>query len=325
MKRPTFLTWEQLRVGSVIVVALGILAVAIVELGQSQSLFARRYRLHAFLPNANGLRAGNSVLLAGQLAGTIERIDFLPVDDDTTRNLLVVMEIDQRLQEQIREDSRARLRPLGLLGDKVLDISPGTPQFRVLADGDTVLVGESVDYDEVLLQASRAVTEVVGLTRDLRIVTETIVAGEGTVGKLLMQPELYEELQATLARANVLLERMQNPNGSLGRLLDDPALYQNLTNLSGSADSLVRQLGNPNGTFGRLARDDSLYRRMVAVTATADSVLKLVSNGEGTAARLLNDAALYEELTRTLRELSAVLEDVRTNPRRYTPGLIRIF
>jgi phospholipid/cholesterol/gamma-HCH transport system substrate-binding protein len=325
MKRSTFLTWEQLKVGTVVLIALAIIAVAVLKLGQSQSLFSSRYTLQAFLPNANGLRVGNSVLVAGQLAGTIRRIEFMPVDEDTTRNLVVFLELDRALQEQVREDSRARLRPLGLLGDKVLDISPGTPQFAVIADGGTVQVGESVDYDEVLLQASRAVTEVVGLTRELRVITGSIVEGEGTVGQLLMSPDLYDRLRGTLAEANQLLTRMQNPDGSLGRILDDPQLYVNLTSLTGSMDSLVRNLGNPEGTFGRLMADDTLYRRMVSVTTTADSVLGLMTNGNGTAARLLRDDELYEQLARAVRELTAVLEDVRENPRRYTPGLIRIF
>lgn len=325
MKRPTFITWEQLKVGVVILVALAIVAVAVVQLGQSQALFSQRYVLNAFLPNANGLRVGNSVLVAGQLAGTIRRIEFLPVDMDTTRNLRVEMEIDQALADHIREDSRARLRPLGLLGDKVLDISPGTPQFRVLASGDTVVVGESVDYDDVLLQASRAVTEVVGLTQDLRVMTGAIVEGEGTIGQLLMQPELYDKLRVSLDEANRLLVRMQNPDGTIGRLLDDEALYDNLTSLTASVDSLVRRVDDPEGTVGRLIRDDSLYGRLVGVTVGADSVLGLITGGDGTAARLLRDRELYEELVRAMRELSATLEDIRDNPRRYTPGLIRVF
>ncbi|HLV25482.1 MAG TPA: MlaD family protein [Gemmatimonadales bacterium] len=325
MKRSTFLTWEQLKVGTVVLIALAILAVAVLKLGQSQSLFSSRYTLQAYLPNANGLRVGNSVLIAGQLAGTIRRIDFLPVDDDTTRNLSVLLELDKKLQEQVREDSRARLRPDGLLGDKVLDISPGTPQFAVLQDGQTVTVGESVDYDEVLLQASLAVTEVVGLTQDLRVITGSIVEGEGTVGQLLMTPDLYQNLRGTLEEANQLLQRMQNPDGTIGRMLDDPQLYVNLTNLTGSVDSLVTRMGSSDGTIGRLIADSTLYQRLVSVSTSADSVFGLLSNGQGTAARLLQDDALYEQLSRAVQELTAVLEDLRQNPRRYTPGLIRIF
>ncbi len=325
MKRPTFLTWEQLRVGAVILIGLAVLAIAVIRLGDSISLFSSRYQLVAFLPNANGIRVGGGVQIAGQLAGTISSIDFLPVDNDTTRNLRVLIEIDERLREQVREDSRARLRPLGLLGDKVLDISPGTPQFRILAAMDTIVVGESVDYDEVLLQASTAVTEVVGLTRDLRVVTGAIARGDGTIGQLLTSRALYDDVRSSLERANGLLASMQNPNGSFGRLLNDPQLYQNLANLTGSVDSLVIQLNSPDGTLGRLVRDDTLYQRLVSVAVSADSVLGLVSRGDGTAAKLLRDDQLYVEMTRAVAELTAVLEDLRANPRKYTPGLIRIF
>ena len=132
MKRATFITWEQLKVGLMILLALGILTVAVFKLGEAANLFSRRYKLVALLPSANGLRVGGTVTVAGQLAGTVASIDFLPPDADTTRNLRVVVEVDQALQQQVREDSRARLRTLGLLGDKIVDISPGTPRHAVL-------------------------------------------------------------------------------------------------------------------------------------------------------------------------------------------------
>src|SRR6185437_16238122 len=100
MKRSSFITWDQLKVGGLILVALAILAVAIYKLGQAANLFSRRYDLIAYLPNAAGLQRGGTVLVAGQFAGTIKSIDFLPVDYDTTRNLKVVMAVDHSLQAQ---------------------------------------------------------------------------------------------------------------------------------------------------------------------------------------------------------------------------------
>ena len=84
MKRATFITWEQLKVGGMILVALAILTVAVFKLGEAANLFSKRYELVAFLPSANGLRVGGSVTVAGQLAGTVSSIDFLApgfVDD----------------------------------------------------------------------------------------------------------------------------------------------------------------------------------------------------------------------------------------------------
>src|SRR5215207_11369437 len=182
MRRSPRITWDQLRVGLVIALAVLVLGVAIYKLGQAANLFAKRYELIAFLPDANGLREGGSVMVAGQLAGTVTKIDFLPVDADTTRNLRLTLAVDAGVREQIRRDSRGKLRTLGLLGDKVFDITPGTPRFRPLVDGDTVTVVQALDYEAIIAQASGAVDDMVGLTQDMRAITGGLVKGEGTVG-----------------------------------------------------------------------------------------------------------------------------------------------
>jgi len=325
MKRPSFLTWEQLRVGALIVVALGLLGVAVARLGQATNLFGGRYKLVTFVPNANGLGVGGSVMIAGKLAGTVSEIEFLPPDTDTTRNLRLVLEIDEELQQQVRADSRAKLRTLGLLGDKVVDITPGTSAYQILAAGDTLVSEPTVDYDVVIQQASGAVGDLVQLTADLRAITSGLVRGEGTAGQLLTNRDLYDELTTTLEQTNALVARLQNPNGSVGRLLDDPTLYNNIAGLTASMDSLVTQLNASEGTLGRLLRDDTLYTRMVGVVGSADSLLNQVRTGDGLVPKLLTDQQLYDQLNKTLTDLNAVLADLRTNPQKYFRGLIKVF
>jgi len=325
MKRATFITWEQLKVGGMILLALAILTVAVVKLGEAANLFSKRYKLVVLLPSANGLRVGGTVTVAGQLAGTVASIDFLAPDADTTRNLKVIVEVDQALQQQVREDSRARLRTLGLLGDKIVDISPGTPRYAVLPPNDTLQVEPALDYEAVLIQASGAVNDMVQLTRDLKGITGGMARGEGTVGQLLTNRSLYDELNGTLARTNALVTRLQAPNGSFAKLLDDPTLYQNLSGMIGSVDSLVRQMRSENGTLGKLLTDDTLYTHLVGITAGADSLVKQVTRGNGFAAKLVNDQQLYEQLTKTITDLNAILADVRQNPRKYTKGMIKVF
>ena len=239
MRRSPSITWDQLRVGLVIAVAVLVVGIAIYKLGQAANLFSKRYELIAFLPDANGLREGGSVMVAGQLAGTVRKIEFLPVDADTTRNLRLTLAVDAGVREQIRRDSRGKLRTLGLLGDKVFDITPGTPRFQPLRNGDTVTVVPALDYEAVIAQASGAVNDLVALTKDMRVITGGLVKGEGTVGQLLTNRQLYDQLNGTLSRANTMLARLQNPNGSVGRMLDDPTLYNRLVDVIGSTDSLV--------------------------------------------------------------------------------------
>ncbi|HEY9516217.1 MAG TPA: MlaD family protein [Gemmatimonadaceae bacterium] len=325
MKHPTFITWDELKVGALIIAALAIVVIAVVKLGEAASLFAERYELVTLLGNASGLREGGSVTVAGQLAGTVEHIELLPPDGDTTRNLRVVMELDESLRQQVRLDSRVKLKSLGLLGDKVLDISPGTPRYAALSAGDTVPSLPSVDYEQVIEQASTAVGDLVLLTHDLRTITEGMSRGEGTMGQLLTNRSLYDQLTTTLTGVNALLARVQKPTGTLGRLMDDPALYDHLSSVTVQLDTVLRQMRSTSGTFGRLLYDDTLYSRMLSATTTADSVLGLVAGGDGFAARMLTDQQLYDQLNKTLTELNSILEDLRRNPRKYTRGMVRLF
>lgn len=325
MKRGSIITWEQLRVAAVVGLAALILLFAGYKLAKAANLLGRKYELVAFVPTANGIKVGGAVTVAGQLAGAIKAIDFLPIDNDTTRNLRLIVEIDEKVHQQVRADSRARLRTQGLLGDRVFDISPGTAHASALRAGDTIVVAPTVEYDQIIQQASGAVGDVVGLTHDLRGITGGIVKGEGTVGQLVTNRGLYDQLSGTLERTNALLQHMQNPNGTIGRLMNDPALYNSLTRTTASLDSLVGQIAHSEGTVGKLLHDDSLYTRLVSVTAGADSVVKLMTRGNGVVPRLLTDQAAYDNLNRTLNELNAILEDVKKNPQKYTKGLIKLF
>ena len=325
MKRSPTITWDQLRVGLVIFIAVAVIGIAIYKLGQAANLFAKRYELVVYLPDANGLRTGGAVLVAGQLAGTVKSIDFLPVDADTTRNLKIVLQVDERIKEQIRRDSKGKLRTLGLLGDKAFDITPGTPKARVLQAGDTVTVAQSLDYEAVIAQASAAVTDMVALTRDMRAITSGIVKGQGTIGQLVTNKALYDNLNSTLVRANTMLAQFQNPNGTVGRMLNDPTLYNRLTGVITSTDSLVMTLNSTKGTAGLMLRDTTLYRNMVGITRGADSLMRSLTNGQGTASKLLTDQTLYDQLNKLVTDLSAVLADVRRDPSRYTKGMVKVF
>lgn len=325
MKRSTFITWDQLKVGLIILVALSLIVVAVIKLGQTTGLFAKRYNLVAYLPSASGLVEGGGVTVAGQQAGVIETIEFLPVDADTTRNLRIVIAVEEKLRAQVRGDSKAKIRTLGLLGDKVFDIAPGTPRFPVLRDNDTIAIAASSDYEAIIAQASGAVTDVVALTKDLRKITAGVARGEGTVGQLLTNRELYDQFNTTLTGASRMMARLQNPNGTFGRLIDDPALYRNMTRMLSSLDTLLVSVNNSEGTLGKLMRDDSLYTALVSTVTGADQMVKALSQGEGTAARLINDPQLYDQLVKTVTDLNAILADVRRDPARYTKGMIKLF
>jgi phospholipid/cholesterol/gamma-HCH transport system substrate-binding protein len=324
MKRSSFITWDQLKVGALILVALIILGVGILKLGDAGNLFGKRYRLVAYVASATGMRIGGPVTVAGQLAGSIKDIRFLPVDADTTRNLELVIEVNSALREQVRKDSRARIKTMGLLGDKVFDITVGTPKYRALHEGDTLTIAPSLDYEAVVQQASAAIGEVVRLTQDLSKVTSSINRGEGTLGQLVTNRQLYDQLNSTLSRTSSLMARLENPRGTIGRLLDDPSLYYSLNRTLASTDTLISQINSGSGSVGKLLHDDTLYVHLVSVVSRADSLMNTLASGKGTMQKLFTDQQLYDQLVKTVTELNNVLVEVRRDPRRYTPGLIQI-
>lgn len=331
MKRSSFITWDQLKVGGLIVLAIAVLGVAMYKLGKAANLFAKRYELVAYVREAPALRVGGSVMVAGQLAGTIREIKFLPVDADTMRNLRLVVAIDERLQTQVRGDSRAHVKTLGLLGDKVIDISPGTPKYQPLKNGDTIQVEPTLDYEQVLAKAAGAVDDVVGLTHDLKSLTANLVAGKGTIGQMLTNPALYNQLEGTLGRTNAMLERVQNSRGTLARFLDDPALYDQMVGAVSSVDSLVIAMRSKNGSMGRLLTDTTLYstavgviNSMIGIVQNVDSLSKQIAAGHGAVGKMLTKDEMYDSMLKLINDFTAMLADIKKDPSRYTRGLVNL-
>jgi phospholipid/cholesterol/gamma-HCH transport system substrate-binding protein len=332
MKRSSFITWDQLKVGSLILVALIVMGVALYKLGKAVNLFSKRYELQAYLKEAGGLRLGGGVMVAGQLAGTIKEISLLPVDMDTLRNVKLVIAIDQKMKPQVRGDSKARVKTLGLLGDKIIDISPGTPRTSPLEDGDTLRVSEALDYEQILTKAASAVDDVVALAHDMSTLTRSLVSGRGTIGQLLTNPALYNQLESTLGRTNALLARVQNSNGTIARFLDDPTLYNEMVRTIGGVDSLIVSMRSRNSTMGRLITDSTMYTQAVstiqsfsAIAANADSIMKNMAAGKGLVGRALTDDQLYTSLQKLIDDFTALIADIRKDPSRYTRGLVKVF
>lgn len=321
MKRSTPLTWEQVRVGALLVVALVLLATGVFLVGGMGNVFGNRYRLVTLMESGAGLVPGSAVQVAGQNVGQVSRVEWIDPENrpETGEAVAVWLAVNERVRRQIRADSKARLRTQGLLGDRVVDIEPGSPDAPVLAEGDTLSAAEPLDYQEILEQASGAVTGLRDLTGRLEELTRRMLAGEGSLGRLVVDETLYRRLTTLSGSLADVLERAEGGDGALGQLLTDPALYRRLVSLTASLDTVTARVARGEGTLGRLAASDSLYREMAGTAERFNRILDRVERGEGTAGKLVTDQALYDELLKTLTDLNAVLADLRRDPGRYIP------
>lgn len=322
------LRWLQLRVGLLIVVALTTLAFGIFFVGQIGVVYGARYRLVTLMPSASGLVDGALVRLGGQDVGKVAAIEFVPFAERRGPEdiLRITLEIDRSVQEQIRTDSEARLLTQGLLGDKVIDIRPGTLHGAPLAEGDTLVSARPVDLEQLLRSASDALGNAVVLLSDFREIADALLRGQGTAGRILADDDLYLSFLGASRAMSSFLRSLQGGEGgegggTLGRLVRDSMLYVELRSAVASLDTVTQAIVDGRGTLGRLIWSDTLYTRLVHTSLRADSILKRLESGEGTAGMLLQDPELYENLNKLAVDLQAVLAEFRAQPRRYLPPI----
>lgn len=313
--------------GVFLIVALSLLAYAIYRVGDLFDVFADRYTIVTLVTRADGLLVGAPVTLAGQRVGQVESIDFLPLDG-RPENLSIELSINENIREYVRADSYARVRTQGLLGDRYVDIAPGSPEAPIVQPGDTIPGIDPIDMEEVLATANTSLMQLQALASDLRAITGTILAGEGTLGRLLLEDALYVQMVAATGELQVLLAEIRESDGTLGRLVRDPELYDRLVGAIARVDSLTAIALNGGGTIGRLLRDDAIYQGVLGVIGRADTTIaglgetlgELV-NGEGTLRRLLGDPALYDQLLKAVIDLQILINDIRLNPKRFRPEI----
>lgn len=323
MRRGTPLTWEQLRVGVLVLGGLAVGALALVLVGRTGNVFGDRYELVTLVPSAAGLVPGAAVQLAGQTVGQVDRVDLIPVEERPSSGEAVALwlNVNVDVRDQIRTDSRAQVRTQGLLGDRLIDISPGSAGQRVLRAGDTLAAAPPVDYDALIAEGASAVGDLVEVTRNLSELTQGVLAGEGTLGRLVTDAALYDRLTGVAASMDTLLAAAAQPGGPMMRMLSDDSLYLSMRRTLAALDSTTARVARGEGTVGRLVSDDSLYASLLSTVERTDSLLARVESGEGAFGRMLDDPKMYEELLKTVVDLGSLLEEVRENPDRYVPDV----
>lgn len=322
--------WGRIRVILLAVIALLMLGFAIYKAGQVMDIFADRYTLTTLLPNAGGLTEGAPVTVAGQQVGQVKSIEFIPIERQRDDNHLVLkLEISEKTREQIRRDSQARLKFQSMVsGERYVDITPGTPGAAVLVEGDTLPGIPPTDLDDVLVRAAKMLDPLEQLLSNLRSLTGSLANGEGAIGKLVTDDDLYERVVVTTSELARTLHEINTSQGTFGRLLNDPALYDQLTATLARLDQVAGQLSDENGTLGKLVHSDSLYNALTGTVGRADSVLTSLDSvatamveGDGTMSKLLKDPALYDELLRTVVDLQNLLKSIREDPTQIRPNV----
>lgn len=332
MKQSTFLTWSELKVGILVVVTVLLFILAFFTLGGRSGIFVDKYPLFTLMPGVSGLTSGSPVRLAGVGVGTVEEVRFINEanrdslaerfrnaygDSLGDRAVVVRFTVDREVQNKVTRSSRVKIGTVGLLGDKYLDLSVGDPRDPVLDARDIVLNERPLDYEGLIARAAEGVEELVSALEGSREIIARVNAGQGTLGKLINDPELYNEWLQLSERGTSVLDAVQTGDGTLPALLNDEDLYQELVATTADLQALTSEIRQGDGTLGRLIRDPELYNDLVQTVEEGEALLAEIQAGDGTLARLINDPALYEQLNGFVIDAQGLIADLQQNPRKY--------
>jgi phospholipid/cholesterol/gamma-HCH transport system substrate-binding protein len=193
------------RLGAFILGTLAILAIGIFIIGGKKYLFTSTYKLNTRFANVAGLQAGADVMIGGLHSGTVKSI-ALP--DKPGDQMTVVMQLDQSTRRIIRQDSQASIDTEGLLGNQYVAVSFGSADKPEVKDGDTISSIPPLEMSELLDKANgllgqgqAAMVNINQVAEHLKSVSAKIDSGNGTVGALVNDKALYENLDKTASGA----------------------------------------------------------------------------------------------------------------------------
>jgi phospholipid/cholesterol/gamma-HCH transport system substrate-binding protein len=190
MKSNSGLKWK---LGIFIVVGLVLLVLGLFFIGKQKNLFVSVFQLKAVFTNVSGLKVGNNVRFGGIAIGTVEGIQLV-----TDTSVLVNMNIKSDTRRFIKQDASASIGSDGLVGDRVVLISPGTFNREPVRDNEVLAAHAPVETDQILAGLKTSADNAAIITQQLAEVAYKVNHGRGIISRLLGDTSLGNNLNATM-------------------------------------------------------------------------------------------------------------------------------
>jgi phospholipid/cholesterol/gamma-HCH transport system substrate-binding protein len=314
------------RVGVILFASLVLLAGAILFIGGTKGFFVRRTSYFARFPNSQGMVGGNQVRLAGVIVGAVRGIEVPRVPG---QDLTIHFDIERKYQHLVKTDSRAEIKTIGLLGDKFLEVTPGSTDKPDLEPDHEIMAFRGAELEKILAGSGDLVDNVVAISKSLKNILGRTEKGEGFLGEITSDSEngqaLSRSLRQTLDSVNGLMADVRQGKGLVGRLLNDEKAAEGvLGELESASASLNRILGNvekgvatgeglvpallsdPEGKKKFFAMVDSLQ----STAAGLASFSKDLKSGNGLLGQLVSNGDFSKEFLADLKNLSSHLANV---------------
>ena len=313
---------SEIRVGILVFVSVIILVLLILNASGDINPFARKLHLKARFGDANGLREGSEVRLAGVRVGKVSQITLLPPSDvPNAPRVEALMTISSTIDgrpatERIRSDSTAQQGSPSLLGNEMLiNITPGTALGQPVKDNAILPSSISNTVNDFATSGTDLAQRLSKLSEEISVIVRNVKDGKGTVGHLFNDESLYNNLNATIRDTEEMINQIRSGQGSAGKFVNDPALYNNANEIAKNLKLLSDDLRNGKGSAGKLLNDDELYNRINHIADRVDKtvdqingIVADINSGKGTAGKLLKDEALYNDARAAIAKFNTTAE-----------------
>jgi len=353
------LKWSQLKVGLTVVAGSIILAILILLMTSTGGMFTHKILVKSYFDNASGLQPGAVVRLQGVDIGSVTKVQVVADPSHRLSPVEVTMKVSTRYHQNLRKDSVTTLETAGVLGATYVDINSSEARGPEVQDGDVLQTHETPQVEDVVRASQSTLQNLDALEKRVDRILAFVESGQGSFGKLVYDPSLYNRLNSTIAQFQNLVADVANGKGSIGKAIVSDELYHNANDVISKLNGIIDDLNAGKGTAGKFLKDPTLYNNandtianvkklsddinagkgaLGTVTHDQEFADKLkhtvnqlsaltdrLNSGEGTIGKLLQDESVYNNTDKLLVETRDLIKAIRQNPKKYLTIHLKIF
>ncbi|MFM7218374.1 MAG: MlaD family protein [Bacteroidota bacterium] len=288
-------TNHRIRLGIFVIVGSLLLIAGLYLIGKNRNLFGSTYRLTTRFDNVGGLQPGNNVRYSGIDIGTVEQINIL---NDTT--IEVVMSVNEEMKDIIRSNSVTSIGTDGLMGNRLVNIEPGTSDATSAEEGESLPSIKSVDTEAMLRTLESTNRNIEQISVNLIEITNNINRSRGTLYTMLMDTTLASGLSNTLTNIESISENLRHFSEAIATMSDD------VKSGKGALGSVI----DDSSSFSKNLQETLLHlhsssEQIESASLQINGVLDKIRTGKGTASILLNDTIMADQLKRSIQHIDS--------------------
>ena len=309
--------WAQLRVGIMAIFGLIILGYLIILLSGNSGLFEGHSNVFTYMSDSGDLAEGAPVRLNGIVIGKVRKIQ-LSGSNEPQRIIKVDLEIVAKYMGAIPVDSLAQISAGNLLGTKYINVTKGQ-ETATIKDGGELKSADIAEFQDVVRQSYSAVAALQGILGKVDKLLDQINTGEGTIGKFLVDPTMYNKIVDLVNEGNKVVAALNSTKGTVGKLLNDDDLANQFHETMARTNTLIDGLQRGEGTAGKFLKDPAMYNDIQAAVADARKSIAAINHliddlnaGKGTAGKLLKSDELANQIHGSIARLDGILDKINS-------------